>query len=358
MTNKTADDKRTVMAHERFQAKYKTADEIRSSGAIGNLQDGIELETHGISTRLIAWPGVGYQTEAVHVLTLHPGDESTPYTYDVSEEAMLCLAGRGEVLLHGQWRTIHAGDLAYIPEGVAHAVRNPSSASDDLIIVTQITPPQFDLYEAAGFYNRAQGTLNRSAIFKATLNAKRRELPTSEMAYHDDQPEVRAQNLPKERVRREGALFNAYMGNDFQALGIPGRLILWPPSGTRQAGFNYGFAPAFATDALHIHPISDECLIVWEGACQGYTAPGYSGGEWADLETYDAILAPCGVLHGHRSYDTPSVMGGFASPPQPDLLFDSGYWQDGVYAQGDFVRLETSQTDGIDELRKTSAGGR
>ena len=31
---------------------------------------------------------------------------------------------------------------------------------------------------------------------------------------------------------------------------------------------------------------------------------------------------------------------------------DSGYWKDGVFSQGDFVRLETSQTEGIDELRK------
>lgn len=340
------------MAHEKYQAKYKTAEQIRAGGAIGNLQDGIVIDTHGVSTRLIAWPGCGYQTEAVHVLTLHPGDESSSYAYDVSEEAMMCVAGRGEVYLRGDWRTIQPGDIAYFPEGTPHAVRNTSGSKDDLIVASQITPAPFDLYEAGGYYNRREGTLNMSAIFKATLNADRGELPPSEMAFHDDDPEHRAQNLTKEQVRREGAMFNAYMGNDFQALGIPGRLILWPAAGTRQAGFNYGFAPAFASDALHIHPISDECLIVWEGVCQGYTADGYNGSEWIDLETYDAILAPCGVLHGHRSYDTPSVMGGFASPPQPDLLFDSGYWKDGVFSQGDFVKLETSQTEGIDELRK------
>jgi quercetin dioxygenase-like cupin family protein len=338
------------MADEQFQAKYKTAAEIRSGGAIGNLQDGPVVSIHGVDTRLVAWPGTGYQTEAVHVLTMHPGQETGAYTYDVSEEAMLCLAGRGEVQLHGEWRELRPGDIAYIPEGVAHAVRNPST-TDDLIVVTQITPAQFDLYEAGGFYNRALGTLNLTAIFKATLNAHRGELPPSEMAYHDHEPEVRAQNLPKERVRREGALFNAYLGQDFQALGVPGRLVLWPAAGTRQAGFNYGFAPARATDALHIHPISDECLVVWEGVCEGYTAAGYAGGTWAQLETYDAILAPCGVLHGHRSGDTPSVMGGFASPPQPDLLFDSGAWKDGVFSQGSYVRLDPAETEGIAGLR-------
>jgi quercetin dioxygenase-like cupin family protein len=339
------------MADERFQAKFRTAAEIRRGGAIGNLQDGIEIEAHGIATRLIAWPGNGYQTEAVHVLTVHPGEESDTFTYDVSEEALLCLAGRGEVLLHGGWRTIQPGDLAYYPEGVAHAVRNDAGAADDLILVTQITPPQLDLYEPGGWYHVDQGTFNESAVFKATLNAHRHELPPSEMALHEDQPGVRAANLMKEQVRREGALFNVYDGNDFEALGLPGRYILWPPSGTRQAGFNYVLAPAHMVDVVHAHPISDECLVVWEGVCQGLVAPGYVGGEWIDLDTYDAILAPCGVLHGHRSYDTPSVMGGFASPPQPDLLLTSGYLTDGVFRQGSYLPLDPSSVAGVTDLR-------
>lgn len=64
------------MAKEMYQARYKTAQEIRSHGAIDNLQDGPTIRTHGTATRLIAWPGNGYQTESVHVLTLQPGDES------------------------------------------------------------------------------------------------------------------------------------------------------------------------------------------------------------------------------------------------------------------------------------------
>ena len=339
------------MATEAHQAKYRTAREIRGGGAIGNLQDGIELDIHGISTRLIAWPGNGFQTEAVHVLTIRPGQESTAYTYDVSEEAMLCLAGTGEVRLQGSWRTLRPGDLAYVPEGVPHAVRNPGSSTEDLIIVSQITPPQLDLYDPAGFYDRTQGTFNDPTIFKATVNAHRRELPPSQMAFHDDGPEVRAQHLTKEQIRRDGALFNVYLGNEFTALGMPGRYILWPPGGTRQAGFNYVFAPAGEADPLHTHPISDECLVVWEGACEGIVAPGYTGGTWIGLDTYDAVLAPCGVLHGHRSLDTPAIMGGFASPPQPDLLLTSGYLTDGVFRQGDFVRLEPGEVEGIAELR-------
>ncbi len=42
------------MADARFQANYRTPAEIRRGGAIGNLQVGLEIEAHGIATRLIA----------------------------------------------------------------------------------------------------------------------------------------------------------------------------------------------------------------------------------------------------------------------------------------------------------------
>ena len=58
------------MVADALRARYRTHDEIRASGAIGNLGQGVEITTHGVSTRLIAWPGTGYQTEAVHVLDL------------------------------------------------------------------------------------------------------------------------------------------------------------------------------------------------------------------------------------------------------------------------------------------------
>ncbi len=342
------------MAAEPYQAKYKTRAQVRAGGAIGNLQDGAVIEAQGLSTRLVAWPGNSFQTEAVHVLTVPPGTESKPYAYTMAEEAMLCLVGAGEVYLRGAWRVLQAGDVAYFPEGVAHAVRNPAANSNDLVIVTQITPPQFDLYEAAGFYDRSQGTLNLTTIFKATLNAHRGEIPTSEMALHRDGHDVRVENLVAADVRASGALFNVYLGTPFANLGLPAHLVLWPGAGTCTAGFNYALAPAHATDNMHAHPVSDECLILWEGMCEGYTADGYSGSEFIALDTYDVILAPCGVLHGHRSVDTPSVLGGFASPPQLDLLLDSGFYTDGMFSQATFEQLNTAAVGGLDLLRARS----
>jgi hypothetical protein len=79
-----------------FKAMNRTHEQIRQHGASGNFAEGIEIPIHDVRTRLIAWPGNGFQTESVHVLTLAPGDASPLYRYQMSEEALLCLKGQGE----------------------------------------------------------------------------------------------------------------------------------------------------------------------------------------------------------------------------------------------------------------------
>ncbi len=334
------------MPRDTWKATFKTYHEIRTAGAIGNLNEGPEIRTHGIAARLIAWPGNGYQTESVHVLTLRPGDESTSYAYALAEEAMLCHKGRGQVYLRGQWVDVEAGDMAYFPEGVPHAVRNPRQNGADLILVSQITPPQFDLYQERGFYHRELGVMNREAIFKATINAGRGQLSTTnEMDYSEASPEVRAWNLSAAEVRHGGALFNVYRGTPFTGLGIPMRLIIWPGAGSRTAGFNLAFAPPGIPDVIHTHPVSDECLILWAGSGQVNMGAG-----WLDVEANDVVLAPCGVLHGHRNDAGPCFWGGFASPPQLDLLMNTAYYQHGLFRQADYQRFTAQECPGIEQL--------
>jgi hypothetical protein len=155
---------------EALRARYRTAEEIRADGAMGNLGDGVEITTHGIATRLIAWPGTGLQTEAVHVLTIALGEESDRYRYDLAA----------------------------------------------------------------------------------------------------------------------------------------------PASGT--------------SDALHTHPVSDECLVMWHGD----SAEFFIGGTWLPAQANDVALAPCGVAHGHRSQGV-TLFGGYASPPQLDLLMPTDYYADGAF---------------------------
>ena len=68
-------DESMVDVREIYSESNRTRDEIRLGGAIGNLNGGIEITTHGIPTRVIAWPGNGFQTLSVHVLTHRPANQ-------------------------------------------------------------------------------------------------------------------------------------------------------------------------------------------------------------------------------------------------------------------------------------------
>jgi quercetin dioxygenase-like cupin family protein len=318
--------------------RYRRADQIRAGGALGNLGEGVEITTHGIATRLIAWPGTGFQTEAVHVLTIGPGQESDRYRYDLAEEALLCHSGTGEVWLREQWVALRPGDVAYVPEGVPRAMRNPAANRDPMIIVSQITPPQFDLYTDAGLYNEAFSVINERAAAKAAINARSVVLPESALAFHDDQPAVRSWMLEREDVRRRGALFNVFMGAPFTGIGVPMRLILWPGAGSRTAGFNLAAPESGTADELHTHPVSDECLVMWRGDRSEF----FIGGTWLPAKANDVALAPCGVAHGHRS-DGVTLFGGFASPPQLDLLMPTEYYAAGAFTTATTTRLRVGE---------------
>jgi mannose-6-phosphate isomerase-like protein (cupin superfamily) len=319
-------DERLSMVPDELRARYRSHNRIRREGAIANLSNGVEITAHGLPTRLIAWPGTGYQTESVHVLTLPPGQQSDHYCYELAEEALLCHKGSGEVWLREQWVELRPGDLAYFPEGVTHALRNPAKNTAEWVLVSQITPPQFDLYADQGLYNDQLGVINYDSVDKACTNAQPRELSIdNSMSFHDTHPHLRAWNLERADVRRHGALFNVYMGAEYARLGMPMRLILWPGAGTRTVGFNYAFGPDGVEDVIHKHPVSDECLVIWSGQGQFYM-----GDRWVDVQANDIVLAPCGVAHGHRSRGA-ALFGGFASPPQLDLLIPTDYYDGGSF---------------------------
>jgi len=141
---------------------------------------------------------------------------------------------------------------------------------------------------------------------------------------------LRAQNLKSDVVKAKGALFNVLEGVAFSGIGLPMRLVLWPGAGTRLVGFNYAYCGTNVQDEMHRHPVSDEFLAMWSGSGQLFV--GDMG--WVDAQENDVAIAPCGVVHGHRSTADrgPAMMGGFASPPQMDLIIPTPYYKDGVYA--------------------------
>jgi mannose-6-phosphate isomerase-like protein (cupin superfamily) len=310
---------------DELRARYRTAEQIRSGGAIGNLSDGAEIAAHGLPHRLLAWPGTGFQTEAVHVVTVAPGVTGERYAYELAEEAMLCVGGTGEVWVRGEWATLAPGDIAYVPEGVDRQIRNVA-AGDPFVLATQITPPQVDLYADHGLYNVELGVLNHDSIRKACTDARPTGFVPAPLVFNDTHADLRAWNLGRADIRSGGALFNAQMGAAFTGLGLPLRLVLWPGHGGRLAGFNYGHAADGVEDVIHKHPVSDEFLVLWAGRGQFFMQD-----RWVHVQAGDCVLAPRGVAHGHRS-EGPAHFGGFASPPQLDLLLPTDLYDRGRYA--------------------------
>jgi mannose-6-phosphate isomerase-like protein (cupin superfamily) len=327
------------MIEESYREWNRSHDQIRRRGAVGNLNRGIEVTANGVAARLIAWPGNGFQTESVHVLTLKPGDASDHYRYDLAEEAFLCLAGRGEIYVRGKWVAVEPGDLAFIPAAVPRGVRNPARNGDDFVLVNQITPPQFHVYEPAGFYNREHGVMNFDAIEAAKLDAKPGNLaPATDVRLRESDPDVRPWNLTAEQIRQEGALFNVFRGTGFGGLGTPMLLVLWPGYGVRSAGLHMGGTPAGARAEIHTHPVSDECLFNWIGRGQVYCDD-----KWMESEPFDVLLAPCGVHHsvgGPADLEAgPSYGCGFASPPQLDLYIRTPFFHDGAFESPPWTTL-------------------
>jgi quercetin dioxygenase-like cupin family protein len=333
-------DENTAAIRERYLERNRTHDEIRRGGAIANLQEGIEIATHGVSTRIIAWPGNGFQTESVHVLTLKPGEISEMYRYDMAEEGLVCLKGKGEVFLRGQWVEIEAGDIAFFPERVERGIHNPKENQADLVLVDQIAPPQFDLYAPAGYYNIEHGVMNLKAIEEAKKQAKSGNLSTeNEMHLNESHPEVRAWNLTAEKIRQEGALFNTFKGASFGELGVAMALVLWPGYGARSVGMHSGLLPPGQLAAVHTHPDSDEAICSFFGP-----ATNYCGDRWLDGEDWDVVLAPCGVHHSTGGSRAPNAGRGggigFASPPQLDLYLRTSHYKDGKFVEPPWTTLD------------------
>ncbi|HVX00309.1 MAG TPA: cupin domain-containing protein [Candidatus Babeliaceae bacterium] len=315
-------------------------------GMIVNLNDGLQVEIHSIPTRLIAWPGNGFIHTALHLLTLNPGTTTPLYTYQISEEALLCLHGSGQVFLHNQWVTIQPGDIPYIPENIPHAISNPTTNTEPLILVAAIAIPPLDLYETSNLYDRQTATFNTNKIQELQNNntdySRPLEHPCS-LTYHDTHHELRPWNLTNTTIRSQGALFNITKGALSSAIGSPLFYILWPGYGTRNLAFHFAYAPSSAHFITHKHPLSDDLIITFNGSMLSVL-----DNKECSTRPYDCVMAPCGILHGGKpkpnlehktSSNTPEpiMLGGFSAPPQLDLYLRSGHYARGIFSRPPFV---------------------
>jgi quercetin dioxygenase-like cupin family protein len=320
-----------------YRARHRRAAEIRAGGAIGSLNDGIQVVMHGVRTRLVAWPGNGFQTQSLHVLELDPGQEMAPQAYGLAESAMLCVQGTGEILVRGRWAAFAPGDLGFFPPPVEHAIR-ATPGGPGLVVAHQISPPEFEHYADSGFYNGRVGVIDTEAAFLAQNNAEVGTLAgPSQLAYRDTDPDVRPWNLGVDEIRAGGALFNVFRGAKIDVIDAPMVFVLWPGYGPRSTGFHFATGEVGLTSALHAHPAADECVVLWEGG-----ARAWQGGGWHDMSIFDVVMAPCGVGHGISAIDGPTLWGGFAAPPQLDLYARTSFYEGtGTFAAPPYERLAT-----------------
>jgi hypothetical protein len=198
------------------------------------------------------------------------------------------------------------------------------------VLVNQICPPQFDLYEPAGYYDRAHDKMKFDVIERAKKAALFGNLSTdNELHYNDSHPGARLESFGG-RDSADGALFSG--------IDVPMLLLLWPGYGVSRCGFHYGCMPPGSEAATHIHPVSDECIVNWIGSGLSLIS-----GEHIPTGPLDVVLAPCGVQHGGKippDAEGAAFPGGFVLPPRLDLYMRTPYYKDGKYQTPPFEMLD------------------
>lgn len=339
---------------EDYRPAAMSIDTIRRIGTIANLNHGIEIRIHKVRTRLIAWPGQGMVNGAIHLLTLSPGEATPLYTYPVSEEALEVLKGKGEVYYPhlGKWVSVEPGDVAYFPEGVKHGIRNRSK-SGDFVLVSQITPPQLDLYEESKLFDHDTGKFDEARIRQLEASSPAGSLTAiTEAKYHDTHPDLRAWNRSNGKIRSQGALFNIFRGAPFTGIGVPMLIVLFPGYGTRNAGLHTGILPKGSGAHAHTHPISDDCVIYLQGK-----ASVEMEGKDVPVSALDVIAAPILVPHGAGSpAPERALLSGYGAPPQQELYEREGYLKGDVYIRPKFEMLEDVEKRMAADDAATSGG--
>jgi quercetin dioxygenase-like cupin family protein len=128
----------------------------------------------------------------------------------------------------------------------------------------------------------------------------------------------------RERISKEGSIFRIDEGYSWiETEGLSVHLVLTPKVGSRMLNVSSGFHKPGEGFEPHMHPISEELVIVIKGKGQFYLKD-----RWIDVEVGDILFAPPGIKHGTRNPATNSeefVTVGCASPPQLDLYQRANY---------------------------------
>jgi quercetin dioxygenase-like cupin family protein len=322
-----------MVADDPARAHNRTIEEIRTRGAIFNINEGIEVaDGQKCRTRLVGWPGNGTRMVSFHLLTHEPAGGYEMHRHPISEESLVCIRGRGEINFGNGWVEVGPGNALFVPSGLTHATRCLAGSKEEFIVLSYNCPPPMEYYQTIGFFRN--GNFDMGTIDTAALLSRRGNVPAEcVMSLNDLGGHERGEIKGREAVAKTGGVFNLYRGATYTGNGSLMRFILWPGTGTKMVGQHIAFHDPGSSFRPHYHPISEDAIIAVDGQGQGYLES-----RWIDVEIGDIIYGPCGVKHGTacRSGSKPFLSTGCACPPQFDLYEHAGYLKDGVFVDFEY----------------------
>jgi quercetin dioxygenase-like cupin family protein len=307
----------------------RTREEIRTRGAIFNINEGIDIDNgNGCITRLIGWPGIGTRMVCFHLLIHKPGGAFAMHSHPISEESVTCIRGKGEVNFGSGWVKIEAGNLIFAPIGCAHATRNDPGSKEDFVILSYVCPSPLEWYQEIGLM--VKGEFNTNQIDLLMLNSRTDNIATKcVMKENELGGAERAEVKGYAEVAKSGGVFNMYRGAPFRGYGGLMKFIIWPGVGAKNCGLHHAHHEPGVAFKPHVHPISEDAILIWDGEGMGYLES-----RWIEVSEGDIIYAPATVRHGTGCRkDQPKMMhaAGCASPPQFDLYEQAGYLKEGKF---------------------------
>jgi len=135
------------------RGEVKGPEETAVTGGVFNLFRGAPFTGYGALMKFILWPGIGAKNIGQHMAFHDPGVAFAPHVHPISEDAIYCVDGRGQGYLESRWIDVSVGDIIYAPAGVRHGTGCRSEELGMFTCTGCASPPQFDLYEIAGYLN-------------------------------------------------------------------------------------------------------------------------------------------------------------------------------------------------------------
>jgi len=97
----------------------------------------------GQNTRVVC-PEIGARNITLNYCVHAPGVAFTPHIHERSEDVIVVLEGRGQIISGDSLLDFQAGDVLYVPAGIRHGTINTGDVP--LVMISCQAPPDVALY--------------------------------------------------------------------------------------------------------------------------------------------------------------------------------------------------------------------